>query len=456
MLPSMQQATHQPWENPQEAWHIGQDAYEDPNSLHIHSSMIPAPDQELDHYRTLTNLGADTHHATLPTQLGENHGFMETIRMPSSMQQASREPWANPQEASHIGRDVSDDPHSMHILSSIIPATNPEPDHPGNDVRQLEIYGILDNLLRVRHGGPHSSVGNEPLLDHEIERTIRTQADKPVRFDRYILQSLDCSEEGYVSVRRTLDLIKPDLEGNLRISELDLVKNIRLAYVSPKKSNKANKGQNRSSRARRNVFAIHERELLKYQGYWYAHWSRKARFDFVSEVRKLDFLPTSKIFKILPLYLFYVEMITEIVIEPAHVVDNSDQASIQNETERGDELVESYKVFKHLIRVLRNQEVLHEEISAKIGEKLKKHMQTKGGVRIQPIIWNFLKAWMQKRKKLMKAQADQGWFLFVQTVFNDIFFYGLENLTIRCIFEDFSSNMWIQELKRPTTAFELQ
>lgn len=105
---------------------------------------------------------------------------------------------------------------------------------------------------------------------------------------------------------------------------------------------------------------------------------------------------------------------------------------------------------------MKNKEGLDEEIPAKIGEKVKKCMQPKGGIHAQSTLWNFLEAWMQKRKKLMKAQADQGWFLFVQTVFNDIFFYGLENLTIRCIFEDFSSNMWIQELKRPTTAFELQ
>ncbi|EFP77554.2 uncharacterized protein PGTG_03510 [Puccinia graminis f. sp. tritici CRL 75-36-700-3] len=162
---------------------------------------------------------------------------------------------------------------------------------------------------------------------------------------------------------------------------------------------------------------------------WHQRWLEKTGINLAQDLSLPMFTDYNCIRIVLPLYLFYVEMISSIVPR-----QKAEHGRINLTTE----LQMARRIFKTLAIASNHPGSCNNQSLKKAAETLKKQKNTRGITKITPLLWTHLEFWMQTCRpgvfKLSNSTKALPW--TVKELFNNIFCYSYSALHNRYLLKD--------------------
>ncbi|KAA1139089.1 hypothetical protein PGTUg99_035776 [Puccinia graminis f. sp. tritici] len=160
-------------------------------------------------------------------------------------------------------------------------------------------------------------------------------------------------------------------------------------------------------------------EFRNQVGIWYNRWRQHTTIDVE---KYIDSMTKYECQKIVPVYLFYVEMIRSIVPRPGV------------EREYSKELGDALRSFSRLIQLVIHRDKLNQtnldRITINKAITLSKQLQASGGDSFNAILWTFLEFWMLNHRRSLLRDHSTNFVLDInpKSFFNSVFCCSFRNL----------------------------
>jgi hypothetical protein len=162
-------------------------------------------------------------------------------------------------------------------------------------------------------------------------------------------------------------------------------------------------------------------QFLRYQDLWYIHWKRLADFEFTPCIQKIENFKSLRTRRLVTVYLFYVEMINQVVPIP------------KTEATFDSNMKEAFMFIETLLIPVNTRGGTTKAPFEKERLSLQKKLKVYGPRNFFSCLWSVLEMWIKNcRKGLFDAMLmEKVSFLTVKFFFNQLFSYSAVKLSLR-------------------------